>query len=812
MRRKLSSMRPIIGVKKIIATLLIAVAGIVSCSPARTTNTPSPTIPLVPTNTPTKTFSPQPTKTSTLVPTKTHQETTSIPISENTPTPIFTPSAGPTYFQLKPWNEEDALSLVDLAEQFSFSDNVPWFGDTRPNYQSDQAAIALAAQEALLRFPNTSYSEKLQWRIALANTIMDKSTSDIWMMQEIEKGLNERGFTPDTLDQLLNPFGFEVGEQHSAFNLFGNNQPSQVLLITRLDRDDTGLYVALQKDSLGHYMLAKVYSTWSYDVGSDYSVRTEGHFEVEDHTGDAIPEVILYPGYHNGTFCGYDLVIFQWEGSRFVNASGDQFSFDQCNSFRSEWAYGQANEQGAEPIDTWRGVGFFSPVIRHDHYVWSGQVYELSESQLVAPDSLADRNASAWVIYAMHEEDYATVINKVMDVLSSESQIQALAADLGPNYPDYLRFQLGVAHEFLSESELARNTFKNMIENSSSPSSSMIEKAAQAYLDNYQTDIDSYRACQSVLEVMQNSLDQPLFAIRESYDFEQIEKAWGYKPGEEWDSLALCNLNSAFYTVVQRLKPDQFTNVPEELKKAGVRVRMSIAKDLTGSGQADWILLVDTPGDDAPVNLWILHKIPNGIAALPVVDWERKRFNLPTKSAASAGLNVQTILAPDNTTITFIRAGDYLYSLRLDENKLLLDDLLWPVSNVESSVFYQEDKGLMLDVSVNTENCPHCKTTYQWSNGKFDFSDLVDSGPSAAEQAETALLEQGNPTEAIPLLLSILSSPDPRDASNIMYMLGLAYELTGDQNQAVQAYWKLWQNYPGSSYARLAQAKLELRR
>ncbi len=118
----------------------------------------------------------------------------------------------------------------------------------------------------------------------------------------------------------------------------------------------------------------------------------------------------------------------------------------------------------------------------------------------------------------------------------------------------------------------------------------------------------------------------------------------------------------------------------------------------------------------------------------------------------------------------------------------------------------------MLDVIINTENCPHCKTTYQWSNGKFNFSYLVDSGPSALEQAETALLEKGNPTEAIPLLLAILSSPDLRDPSDVMYMLGLAYELTGDQDMAVQTYWKLWQGYPGSSYARLAQSKLELRR
>jgi hypothetical protein len=46
----------------------------------------------------------------------------------------------------------------------------------------------------------------------------------------------------------------------------------------------------------------------------------------------------------------------------------------------------------------------------------------------------------------------------------------------------------------------------------------------------------------------------------------------------------------------------------------------------------------------------------------------------------------------------------------------------------------------------------------------------------------------------------------------MLYLLGLAYELAGDEVHAVQTYWKLWREAPESAYARLAQAKLEFRK
>jgi hypothetical protein len=71
-------------------------------------------------------------------------------------------------------------------------------------------------------------------------------------------------------------------------------------------------------------------------------------------------------------------------------------------------------------------------------------------------------------------------------------------------------------------------------------------------------------------------------------------------------------------------------------------------------------------------------------------------------------------------------------------------------------------------------------------------------------------LTHGQPDKALPMVKSLLSDPDTQ-GPYVVYLLGLAYEWKGDEANAVRVYWDLWKNFPESVYARLAQAKLELK-
>jgi hypothetical protein len=72
----------------------------------------------------------------------------------------------------------------------------------------------------------------------------------------------------------------------------------------------------------------------------------------------------------------------------------------------------------------------------------------------------------------------------------------------------------------------------------------------------------------------------------------------------------------------------------------------------------------------------------------------------------------------------------------------------------------------------------------------------------------------GLTAEAIPVLqaridrLSLVKDPAAYGVAKYLYELGLAYELTGQSQRAVETYWKLWQTVPASGYALMAKAKL----
>jgi len=729
---------------------------------------------------------------------------TSVPFAYETPTPLPTPPIGTTAYQLKDWNEEAALNFMNLAERFSFADNIPRpFGDKRFDYQIDQSVVELAAKEALHRFPDTKYKEKLEWRIALANTILNSSDSDEWILKKIEDALNSERLTPDNLDQLLNQFGFEIGQQQSALNLFGDGQLAQVLWIVRQDRGYTGLYAALSKDDVGKYKLTKIYSSWDFNFGHDYPLR------IEEHTGDGIPEIIMFPGYSNGSYCGYELVIYHWKNNHFIDASRGQFSFDQCE-YPESWNYGTTDKNGAEPIESWQSVAFGSAVIRHEHYVWNGEWYEFSESRIVPPDKL-DSNAATWVVYAMNEEDYQTIIEKVQQFLSDKSQLQAMEPELGQSYPDYLRFQLGLAYAFQSNSTQARSVFEDIAQTPQNPSITTVSKAAQAYLDNYHGGTDLYRSCQAALKVMEQAADKHP-SSKNINDYEHLRQVWGYEPDWFWHSIALCNISTAFQRITTQLDVAQFGAAPKELKKAGVLMRSAAEMDLDNDGQAEWILLVNTPGDDAPLSLWVLVKTADAILPLHLIAWEQQQFDLPIKETDTAGLNIKTTISPNGTTITFVFVEQHLYLFKLNGANQSLDQVLWVMDSVEGYAFYQGADGLKLEVTTNDGYCQHCKDTYLWVDDDFVSFSPEEPNQLKIFEAEATLTTHWKPNEAIPLLQNILDTTSYYGTSRLMYLLGLAYELTGDNSNAIQTYWELWHDYPESAYARLAQAKLELRK
>jgi len=81
------------------------------------------------------------------------------------------------------------------------------------------------------------------------------------------------------------------------------------------------------------------------------------------------------------------------------------------------------------------------------------------------------------------------------------------------------------------------------------------------------------------------------------------------------------------------------------------------------------------------------------------------------------------------------------------------------------------------------------------------------------KEAEDALFSDGNPQDVISFLQNALSNPDlscyDEPCAHLYYLLGLAYEVMGDEENAIANYWFLWNEFPESSHAIIVQNKLE---
>ena len=110
-------------------------------------------------------------------------------------------------------------------------------------------------------------------------------------------------------------------------------------------------------------------------------------------------------------------------------------------------------------------------------------------------------------------------------------------------------------------------------------------------------------------------------------------------------------------------------------------------------------------------------------------------------------------------------------------------------------------------------------TTYLASNGSFASFKPEYEQAKAIQEIRHTLLDLGDAQTAVTLLETLLAGeiieqgPDygiPLVKPRLLYLLGLAYELTNNEISAIQTYWQLWQDYPDNPYTQLPKSKLEL--
>lgn len=821
---------------------------------------PPQTVTYYPTLTRSPTASPFPTRTRTPTPThrptNTHKPTFTPSLSTTvTETPVFPIGWQPAWqnesvtyiptslpekpvaeFRLKPWSEQDAIDLVRLMDIYAYSQDQPALSESRYDYQAALPPVKLSIQEALHRFPDGAYADMLDWHLALTNAWMNNPASNSWLFNEIQTALNNAVTTPQDLDNFIMLHGFRIEllfpeswnsscfsnipdanqdtskaiRSLSVSNLFGDKSEGQIFWLTTDGfHGEDGVYFALRRDDHGKYIIYPVLSAWDFALGDDHIIC------VSDHTKDGIPEIIIPVGRLSGLSCNGYLHVYQWRNDHF-----EDLTRGAIRSCESSWDYISQNGDSYDVIEAGVLTG------ETNLYAWYGDWYEQVDSWYV------DYSLVEIIEKDITHGDYYSATQFIEQKIRSWSASDT--NERGASYPDYLRFQLGMVYALQSKVGDAKKEFQQLIDDPTNPTVTAIPQAAQAFLAQYNDDTDVYRACQSALESMEKTIAS-YRGENGQLDREVVKEVWGYV--EENDrSVPICELDEAFPLLVRTLGISLIADPLTALRQAGVTIPYSAKADVNGDGLEDWIEVVIKPksGDEAEVASWVLLNTGQSLTPLPVLPYF-KQYDAPDKASALADFRIDTVMnAINQAPLTFLQTGDYLYTFQIGQKgdhyqiiKLFQDKQLKNYS------ILQDSNPLTFRIWYTVDQYTPEWAQYRWDPVSNKFQSVEEQlsapqrsyyGPTDSAILAEEMLLNWKPAEAISLLKNVFALPageneggcfayDPTwycmDRPRLHYLLGLAYELTGDQADAVQTYWQLWHDYPGSPYALMARAKLE---
>lgn len=716
---------------------------------------PSPTFTPKPTHTPTSTLPP------TLTPAPTPFEVLPIMTSHEVwpeATPIATPLFDAENYQLKTWTEADALAMIHTMEVYAHDNNVPAPAHGRFAFPQAYGLVELAIREMKFRFPNSAYQKKVDWRLAMANAIQGESESDAWILQTIQDFLIH--YPLRELNDYLLQHGFVIAEQTVVFNLMNDGKSVLVFRVQAQDNfGSQGLVFALWPDEQGGYQIFPIHSFWTIIASGERIVDTL------DHNKNGIPEVVLETYVSSGSMCGTNIYIYEWYEGEFVDLSQGKIASGDCN----RWGFGEPDANG---IDT---IFITSLYGREDVYMWNGLFYELSEMRF--PNG------------AMFCSDYRFYLDSWRDSTRGLEVLQALLKDwpeellshLNPGCQDYLRFQIGMTFALNDQYSKALSAFQNLAQAPANPQATYISLATKSFLQQYKNQTDLYTSCIAA---------QTRFDEHSSFS-------------ENWEFNPLCSWNMVFPVFIQSLNPAEISDPISILKQAGTQVHGSTSLDVDRDNDLDWLVIASHVSP--PANVWVLLNMGESFQALSLGYYISQE-----ELTSEITFKVETFLLSGTEeifTIFWVSDSFDIYEIGQSQADALVSHVFtdWDVQTYE---FQKANQVLGLEISyIPSSTYADSKSFYYWNNIQRDFQLLPFD--------DDYFFTESGPIESLPYLERLVSNmethppEDDWDRPRFLYLLGLAYELTGNSQRALETYWTIWHDHPGTGYARMACSKIE---
>jgi|WetSurMetagenome_2_1015567.scaffolds.fasta_scaffold28042_2 hypothetical protein len=732
------------------------------------------------TKTPPQTNTPTPRPTTTEWPTPTLEKKggsillifiSPLNLSESQVVPIPTPEKLPLHYDLRAWNESEGLAMITSMEEYAHKNDF-YYLSANNNLPADYKVVDLAINEMLFRFPETKYRDDLLWRLAMSKNLQGCdpigashqkcSVMADWIIESVENFINQNGSETADLESFLNPRGFTVAEEYSTSNLFGDGRKEKVLRIKPQDNADPGLIFAVRKKSDNTKLqVVPIF----VDVFNGGVFRKDLIAEITDRNMNGVPEVIVQETQHAGMGF-YTLHIFEW--------NHDQFKDLSQGKIRS--LYG--DELMYEGV-TWNGNALtILNFNKFDTYSWNGHTYELSDRE----NTHFVPYCHQYLIKMSIKDNLQNGINFLDSVINNWSEEQLL--EVGADCPNYLRLKKGLYYAQNDRSDLARKVLQDIVDHPTNLDDSFSAEIAGVFLDSYKANEPLYFGCVKA----QSKLDAKLN--------DESER-------DNWISgdSTLCDLNQAFSQMVLSFKP-MFSEDPiTDLKDAGVGISEFTKVDINDDGQPDWVFINSDNN-----SIWALIVKNQGLQ--PVLLDEAYHLD---EEAPQSKLIVETIKVAENSTLLFVNFGNSLYTYELTELNGLNEakDVLYEYP-IEKYSVTNGDQGVEVKILYAQQKyTPEYGNLrfYHWDDkiGEFVLLPLFGDG----------MFTENFPDDSLPYLEEILSTFDQDipgldlEKAQFLYRMGLIDELTSNNEKAVQNYWQIWHDFPGSPYAVMACSKLE---
>jgi hypothetical protein len=843
----------------IIALILAACVGTSVTSTSTGSVAQSTAIPSqhVPTFAPAVTKSVVPTQTFTRCPSLTPEPTLPATLLLGEP-----PPSEASDYTLKPWNGDEIWNTI-VAGQPEFPQN-----DNRPPYeaQSGWELVKLTLlREIVNRFPDSPH-----YPDAVALLISPESYGQLPIAVEgtlepfrdaLEAALNadtDVEISPEILDiiisKVLQQEDIHVIEVFPANNVLSDGAPGWILDV-RIP-GSYGAVFALAGEP-GSYRLVSPRSNWHRFMWSDQRVF------VYDLNANGIPEIAIWDSYW-GTgmahFCKEVFALYEWNDSDFVNLTPNiethaNTDVGYCLDFKivdgpngtQAITTGNLIDSGCSYDDYWN-IGSLSNLRR---YEWNGVYFSLVREEVLSLESSMpegeplNKCTLSWVNDAGAANDQAFQLLPTLLAENNTDLTTGFADQFGPAYLDYFRFKLGTWYAMRGQQSQALALLTQVRDNPANPQFDATAKLAKSFLRGY-PDTSAYSGCvaaSKVLDIYTFQGFDPLYldepAMREAWGFSEWQ--WGYEgcstlfsgPSEREDPLNVCSLATAFRLSVQKQNFTSTVDLIQWLDSQQVPYTGLEEGDVNGDGRRDWLVLLGT-GQNQSFHLWVLLNKSELVIPLWVSDVNRTTTNIPATWNTfipdppndplnvyqwTDGMIVFRVVSQDDWT-----GIDKIYqSIGYYDGESFLGFTVRPaVEGSSAKKINAEDLYVLL---VGEESWEPDWYTIGWDTA-INTLRVVSSPQLDQDQqvraAESLLLEKGEPKGAIEILSQLLreetelidQEAQEYDAPHqvrpyLQYLLGLAYEMNGDEQNAVIAYWNLWHDFPQHPLSYVVQQKLE---